>query len=64
MSDKLVLIPPDKDRPAGLRDQFAMAAITGILAFNAVGDVRARAREAYEIADAMLVERAAVEAGR
>ena len=39
-----------------LRDQFAMAALTGILAYNKRIDVSASA-DAYSFADAMMAER-------
>lgn len=55
----LTLIPEEVPEPATLRDQFAMAALTGALASGIV-EARARehlARACYELADAMLAER-------
>ena len=42
-----------------LRDRFALAALQGIMAkrWNAGAPSEDRAREAYEVADAMMVER-------
>lgn len=47
--------PADPDRPT-LRDQFAMAALTGLLAHGFAGR-SAPATEAYAIADAMMKAR-------
>ena len=40
-----------------LRDQFAMAALTGMMATNSTNDVMAYVRDAYKMADAMLAAR-------
>ena len=47
-------------KTATLRDQFAMAALTGIMAnHESWGNAQERAERAYEIADAMMKEREA-----
>lgn len=43
--------------PASLRDQFAMAALAGLLADPSSGGPETTARAAYKYADAMLAER-------
>ena len=47
------------DVKASLRDQFAMAALTGALAGRVVNERTEWARAAYELADAMLKAREA-----
>ena len=44
------------DRPS-LRDQFAMAAITGLISLGKTDVIEELAQDAYRIADAMLVAR-------
>lgn len=46
----------DTFRLPGMRDRFAMAALTGLLSARAYIDPKGLAHEVYEIADAMIAE--------